>query len=256
MLTLEKLVLYGGDHFGDPPPGEPGCKLCFWEAYNAITDPTGPSVNGPYADVPEGVSDVLYDLVMWLNDTMPPTRRQALKRYLPTDGRLSPLAGTADKTLDAVRYALAADWLLRVVGPTWLDAAGLTRHADKLRGLPQITDADDADDPARLAPLWKIMDKLRDRTDDYTLQVRDDQHRTSEVWSLYSTEAEYAAVAVSPPHVDWILNSRKLIWYALVEVLRASGLARAEEVARDTVFALQDKVFDLLDSMIRVGVSL
>src|SRR6266545_6820347 len=100
-IDLDTLVLYSGSHTGGPPPGTPGCKMCLFEAYNAIQSP--PDAPQQITDErPPDMSPVLHRMGMRLNDALPDDKRQKLKRFLPRGGH-SPLAGTRDDGLDGQR---------------------------------------------------------------------------------------------------------------------------------------------------------
>ncbi|SRR6266498_2935981 len=128
-IDIDTLVLYSGSHTGGPPPGTPGCKMCLFEAYNAIQSP--PDAPQQITDErPPDMSPVLHRMGMRLNDALPDDKRQKLKRFLPRGG-VSPLAGTRDDGLDELRGWLATDWVLRTATPLWLDAVVAAAAADK-----------------------------------------------------------------------------------------------------------------------------
>jgi hypothetical protein len=39
VIDLGTLTLAHGAHPNGPPPGDPGCQMCFMEAYNALITP-------------------------------------------------------------------------------------------------------------------------------------------------------------------------------------------------------------------------
>jgi hypothetical protein len=91
----------------------------------------------PFSDAPQCVSPVIAAFGRSWNDSLPDTERQRLKRFIPTmiETRTTP----ADEER---RVWLATDWLVRTFTPTWLDKAGLTEHAIRLRGLNELTSTD------------------------------------------------------------------------------------------------------------------
>src|SRR6266498_2343815 len=153
-IDIDTLVLYSGSHTGGPPPGTPGCKMCLFEAYNAIQSP--PDAPQQITDErPPDMSPVLHRMGMRLNDALPDDKRQKLKRFLPRGGH-SPLAGTRDDGLDGQRGRLATDWVLRTATPLWLDAADQPEWASRLRELGPTTDQDSYD------AAWSVAREIRD----------------------------------------------------------------------------------------------
>src|SRR6266508_4164126 len=153
-IDIDSLVLYSGSHTAGPPPGTPGCKMCLFEAYNAIITP--PDAPQQITDErPPDMSPVLHRMGMRLNDALPDDKRQKLKRFLPRGGH-SPLAGTSDDGLDGQRGWLATDWVLRTATPLWLDAADQPEWASRLRELGPTTDQDSYD------AAWSVAREIRD----------------------------------------------------------------------------------------------
>lgn len=83
---------------------------------------------------PRCVSTVMRKMGIYLNDRSSHSRRQLLKPLIPA------LALTGYDDLDKRRQFMALDWLVRVQAPAWLDLAGLTAEAAKLRDLRRIVD--------------------------------------------------------------------------------------------------------------------
>lgn len=91
----------------------------------------------PHSDHPACASRVITAFVINLNDVLGETTRQRLKPFLPR------IVGTrGSEELEQRRGWMAADWLIRVRTPAWLDLAGLKEQAAALRSLPEITDVD------------------------------------------------------------------------------------------------------------------
>jgi hypothetical protein len=88
----------------------------------------------PHSDNPSCVSPVLRKLTIGLNDAWDDEQRQLLLPFLPR------VVGTAGDGRDEARSYLALDWLIRVYTPAWLELAGLSDEAGRLRGLHRITD--------------------------------------------------------------------------------------------------------------------
>lgn len=140
-LDLDKLQLAEGSHDNGPPPSDPNCQMCLFEAYNLLTvGPVDTTDSGLTDDRPTDVSEVLHAFGIRLNDSLPDHRRQELKRFLPDTSGRSLLSDTAGDGLDETRSYMALDWLIRTYTPAWLDLAGLTAEAQSLRGLRRIVD--------------------------------------------------------------------------------------------------------------------
>ena len=88
----------------------------------------------PWSDHPKCVSQVLGAFGRHLNDGLSDENRQKLIPFIPL------LLSTADDGQDPARRRMAADWSIRVGTPRWLDAAGLTDAAARLRALAPIVD--------------------------------------------------------------------------------------------------------------------
>ena len=87
-----------------------------------------------HTDHPSCVSPVIGVFLRRWNDTLDDTRRQQLKPYAR---RVITTAGGGGEA-EMRRAWLATDWLVRVYAPIWLERAGLTHHADRLRRLPPV----------------------------------------------------------------------------------------------------------------------
>jgi hypothetical protein len=85
-----------------------------------------------HSDQPACVSPGLRAFCVSLNDNLKESTRQRLRPYL------SRTIGTADDGLDCTRAWMAADWLIRVYAPTWLDLAGAADAAQRLARLPSV----------------------------------------------------------------------------------------------------------------------
>ena len=120
--ALATLTLKNGSH-PDPDSG-----LCVMEAAAWIA-------GEPHSDHPECVSPVLGAFMRRWNDDLDGEGRQKLKAFVPR------VIGTAGDGQDEARGWLAADWLIRVHTPAWLDLAGITDAAAALRALPELRDS-------------------------------------------------------------------------------------------------------------------
>lgn len=87
----------------------------------------------PHSDQPPCASPVIAQFAMGLNDNWDNHERQQLVPLIPL------IVNTRDDN-DQIRGLMAADWLIRTYTPAWLRLAGLTKEADVIAGLPEITD--------------------------------------------------------------------------------------------------------------------
>jgi hypothetical protein len=91
----------------------------------------------PWSDHPQCACPVISAFLRTWNDDLPDDERETLLR--PLIPRLVGTRGDAD--LERRRATMAADWLIRVHTPAWLQVAKLDAHADALASLPEITDS-------------------------------------------------------------------------------------------------------------------
>ena len=91
----------------------------------------------PHSDHPECVSPVIAAFMRSWNDGLPDADRQMLKPWIPKV--LHTRTSAAD---EETRAWLALDWLVRVQTSAWLDAAGLTDDATRVRNLPALTSSE------------------------------------------------------------------------------------------------------------------
>lgn len=86
----------------------------------------------PHTQVPKCLSPVICRFLQPWNDNSDQAGRDLLLALLPRT------VGTAGDGHDEARGWLAADWLIRVHTPAWLDLAGLSESAGALRALPEL----------------------------------------------------------------------------------------------------------------------
>jgi hypothetical protein len=91
----------------------------------------------PHSDQPACVSPALRAFCVSLNDNLAGERRQRLRPYLTRT------IGTAQDGLDGARGWMAADWLIRVYTPAWLELAGAGEAAWQLALLAPLREASD-----------------------------------------------------------------------------------------------------------------
>ncbi len=87
-----------------------------------------------HTDQPTCLSLALGQFLRRWNDDLDDEGRQRLKPYLPR------CIGTAGDGQDEARGWLAADWLVRVHTPAWLELGGVEDAAAALRALPELRD--------------------------------------------------------------------------------------------------------------------
>ena len=230
------------DHRGDDDCGNP--QRCFYEWYNWITRQEHTD------DRPPGVSPVLHQFGMSLNDCLPDDRRQQLVRFLPNGA--DRLAGTEHDGKDEARGYLALDWLIRVHVPAWLELAGLTAEAAALRDLRRI------DDLAAAEAAGPVM--------------REASSKAAAAWDA-AGDAAWAAAGAAAGDAAWDAAwaaawaaardaagaaAGAAAWAAAWAAARAAAGAAAWAAARaaadkrlaPTVAALQDRAVALYDAMI------
>ena len=103
---------------------------CAMEAASYIADE-------PWSDHPKCVCPVIGAFMREWNDGLPSDtdRSRLLLPLIPK------IIGTrATPEIEQRRATMAADWLIRVNTPAWLELAGLTSQANLLRQMPEITD--------------------------------------------------------------------------------------------------------------------
>jgi len=204
-VDLETLVLKKGSH------SSPSTGLCFAEAAAYFA-------GRPHTDHPPCVSPAIAAFGRSWNDSLNDTDRQMLKPYILR------VLNTATTPADEERRAwLATDWLVREFTPTWLDLAGLTDHAAKLRALPELTSTDLAN---------------------AALPVINDARRAS--------DAAGDAAGAAARDAAWAA-ARAAARDAAGAAARAAARAAAGAALQPTVAALQASALELLDKMIAVG---
>ena len=121
-LELETLHLESGAHSKNDEK-----RMCVMEAVAYVA-------GEPWSDAPQCASPVISAFLRSYNDSVSDEVRQSLKQYIPR------LIGTrGSQVVEERRSLVAADWLVRTHTPAWLRAAGLTKQAEALETLPEIT---------------------------------------------------------------------------------------------------------------------
>ena len=123
MKSINEIKLSSGSH----ETREDGA--CFMEAVAYIA-------GEKHSDHPACVCPVLGSFLRSWNDCLPDADREDLKPYL----RL--VIGTSGDGHSSRRSWMALDWLIRVHVPAFLELTPrLLRHAETLRALPEVVDA-------------------------------------------------------------------------------------------------------------------
>lgn len=120
LSELDELHLDGGAH-GTFEEGHCALEVVAWLA------------GEEHSDHPKCASPVIGAFMRRWNDDLDDEGRQRLKPYLP---RL--VGSKATKKIEERRAWMAADWLVRVHTPAWLELAGITESAEALRSLPEL----------------------------------------------------------------------------------------------------------------------
>lgn len=171
-----------------------------------------------FSDDHPSISRVVRAYGIALNDAMSDEERQTLKPYVTRI--LGTNTGPAD---EQARAWLATDWLVRVDAPAYLDLAGLTDEASKLRALPPLTS-----DEIALA----VMDTLNEARSRAEAAGR---AAGSAAWSAARSAARSAA------------------WSAAERAAGSAAGSAAWSALEPTTKQLNAGALDLFDRLIAVG---
>jgi hypothetical protein len=208
------ITLAKGAHSAKQECDDP--ERCLFEWYNWLT-------RHQHTDSrPPGVSPVLHQYGMSLNDILPDDRRQELTRFLPNGN--DRLAGTEGDGKDETRGYIALDWLIRTYTPAWLDLAGLTAEATALRDLRRIADLVTAKDAGPV--------------------VRQASSKAAAAWDAAGAAAGSAAWAAAGSAAG------SAAWVAARAAARAAAGAAARDKLAPTVAELQTSAIALYDQLI------
>jgi hypothetical protein len=236
-MTTGTIHLAKGAHA--PPADDCGNpERCLFEWYNWIA-------RHQHTDGrPPGVSPLLHQFGMRLNDLLPDDKRQELRDLLPNGGP-SPLDGTEDDGLDEARVMMAANWALHTGARTWLAAAGLTDETSALDAIPPITDR------ATLNAALPAIRDLRDRLwakraalyTDLRAKVRAKLAESKPVAAAVAAAAAAAAAAADDPWSDTYNRVYKPAYAAAKKAI--------EDKHGPTIAAIEDSAIALYRAMIR-----
>lgn len=167
----------------------------------------------PHSDHPACVSAALGALLRNWNDSVDHKFRQKLKPYIPR------VVGTGADGRSIARAWMAADWLVRVCAPAWLELAKLKEHAMALRTAEVIRDS------ASCARVQPLLEAARVAAGDAAMVA---------AWEA-AREAAWDA------------------WAAASAAASAAARDAASSALKPTVELLQASAFELLDRMIAGG---
>lgn len=180
-----------------------------------------------HTDSPAGVSPMLVQFCVALNDALPEDQRQRLRPYLART------IGTAGDGLDESRRWLCADWVSREYLPTWLETVpALTADAAALRSLHPLLAGQD------IARAMTTLMPARDRA------VAAWETTWDGAWDnawIAARDAARAAlrVAASDAARDAVNTlSFALAWEAVSDAGKAAGRVAAWVAARDAAWGV------------------
>jgi hypothetical protein len=225
-INLDTLILAKGAH------DDRGNGLCLMEAVAWVA-------GEEHTDHPACVSPLLGAFGRSLNDVLPDDKRQELKPLIPL------LPGTSGDGLDQARGLMAADWLIRVHVPAWMELAGLDTGG--LRGLP-LLDSWDA-----LAAVQPILDSARTRA--AAAGDAAGAAAGAAAWdAAWDAAGDAAWVAAGDAAGD---AARAAAWDAARDAAWDAAGDAAWDAAGDTlapvVVSLQDSAITLFGAMIRLA---
>jgi hypothetical protein len=195
-----------------------------------------------HSDRPQCVSPVIAAFMRSMNDVLDDGTRQKLKPYIAR------CIGTrASQDVEDRRAWLAADWLVRTYLPTWLDLAGLTQEADKIRALPEITSATVA---TSLSTLQVAADKAAAAGAAARAAAADAAAKAAAAGAAADAAAGAAAEAAAAAGAAAGAAARAAAADAAWDAARAAASGAAEAALKPTVEKLQQSAFKLLDRMI------
>ena len=205
----------------------------------------------PWSDHPPCVCPVLSAFVRRWNDDLPNDERdKILKPFLP---RLIDTRGS--NALAERRALMAADWLLRVHTPAWLQLAGLRAQADTLASLPEITSVTQLDE-SLCGPLEAIRkDAAAARAAAAWATAARAAAARAAAAGATAAGAAAAGAAAAWAAAAWAAAARAAAAgaaaaWATEAWAAAAGAAAAEVALKQTRLRLQGSACDLLSRMI------
>ena len=196
-----------------------------------------------HTDHPACVSWVLSRFMIRWNDDLDDEVRQRLRPYAVRQ------LGTAGDGQDEARSYMALDWLIRTYTPAFLDAAGLTDEAAKLRGLAAIEGTEQAE--AAVPVVRAAGDAAWAAARDAAWAAARDAARDAARAAAGAAARDAAGDAAWAAARDAAWNAA---WNAAGAAAGAAAWAAARAAAWDalapTVAVLQESAFALVDRMI------
>jgi hypothetical protein len=199
-----------------------------------------------HTDQPVCVDLPLRSFCIGFNDALGDEDRQKLRPYLAR------CIGTARDGRTSERGYLCLDWIVRTYTPTWLELAGLTEDAARLRALAPIIDMAAA---KAAGPVVRAARTKAAAAWDAAGDAAWDAARAAA--ALAAGDAAWDAARAAARAAAWDA-ARDAAWDAAWDAARAAAWDAARDAARDaagdalapTVKALQGSAFDLLDRML------
>jgi hypothetical protein len=227
LAKIAGLSLKSGSH-------SPDSTFCVMEAVAFVA-------GEPWSDHPQCACPVISAFLRSWNDSLPSDdERDRLLKPL-----VARLVGTkSTKAIEKRRATMAVDWMVRTCTPTWLRLAGLTKQAEALESLPEITDF--AKCPSLKRPLEA---------------ARKDAAAAGAAAGAAAWAATWAAALDAAGDAAWAATWAAALdaagdaaWAAARDAALAAAGAAAGAAARKklapTVLALQESALQLVNRMI------
>jgi len=200
----------------------------------------------PHSDRPMCACPVLSSFLRRWNDDMPDADRAMLKPYI-----IRVIGTYSTQAVESRRSWLAFDWLTREYTSAWLDFAGLTKHADALRGAGELVGANSL---AEIHPVlaaaekssWKSAAPAKD--DDFLTYMAS---KAAGKDAARASASKVAYTAASDASWPWVVT-RDAAWAAPWAVARDAAWAASVDSLAPLVKTLQASACRLLDRMIAV----
>lgn len=241
LAAIADLPLTAGSHDA-PPAGELPCGCCVMEKYAWVT-------GQEWTDDPENCSPVISAFLRRYNDGTDQDGRNKIDAWVFKNA--DRLAATANDGRDGERGFQVADFGIRVALPLWLELAGATEPAAKLRAFPEITDAVSVsavrplirDARSRLTgDWWAWRNDLRAKVKDAVLKAMEKRPAAAATTTAAATDAATAAATTAATYGQVYDRVYKAVRERLAEVF-------AEKFA-PAVVPLKSGVIELLDRLV------
>lgn len=194
----------------------------------------GKRAGTPWSDRSNRVCPVIGVFMEAWHEGLPPDERELL---VPLIAKI--VRSRATPRIEEARALVAADWLVRIYTPAWLDLAGLREQARQLYDLPRITEASQA------FAMRAVLAQVSHFVNAEALHV-DEQgwNKASDDCWASGWAAAYEAARLGAHDPAWIS--------AAAAARAAAGLA-ARKKTHSFKRALQCSAAELVAKMVRVG---